>query len=93
MSELQARFYNRVSPYGFRRYWDHASHELDMEGLSNAMGTMSSGERHLARFYASVWLKHHVPEELRFDLVEAVQVLDARSLDQIVQWVRSPWWP
>ena len=93
MSEMQKRFYNRVNLYVFGRYWNEISNELDIEGLSNALGAMSSGERHLAQFYASIWLKHDVPEVLRFDIVRAVQVLDTTAMNEVADWVRAPWWP
>ena len=47
----------------------------------------------MARFFASVWLKYEVPDALRFDAVEAAQVLDARCLAIVGNWVRDPWWP
>ena len=93
MSEPYSRFYALINTYGLGQYWDQVEHELDTKGLSRGLSTMSSGERHMARFFASVWLKYEVPDALRFDAVEAAQVLDARCLAIVGNWVRDPWWP
>ena len=81
-----------IEPYKFGQYWNQERAEMDIQGLTSALGTLSSGERHLAQFYASVWLKHDVPEPLQFNLIEAAQVLDVPSMAKVIAWVRSPWW-
>jgi len=68
--------------------WDRDRRELDIERFEKEIRLMSSGEAHLARFFAGIWLNEN---RYDFDLIEAVHVLSDRGL--ISDWIENPFFP
>ena len=68
--------------------WDRENQSMDVERFEKELGLMSSGEAHLARFFAGVWLGDN---KYGFDLLEAVHVLSDRTA--ISAWIENPFFP
>lgn len=72
------------------RLWDRNRKELNIEQLEKELKVMSSGEIHLAKFFAGIWLNHN---KYGFDLIAAMDVLDANNRRLIASWIESPFFP
>lgn len=68
--------------------WDRENRSMDIERFEKKLKLMSSGERHLAKFFAGVWLGEN---KYDFDLLEAVHVLSDRKI--ISDWIKNPFFP
>lgn len=68
--------------------WDRENRSLDVERFEKELRLMSSGESHLARFFAGIWLGEN---RYDFDLIEAVHVLSDRKI--ISDWIENPVFP
>lgn len=71
--------------------WDREKNVLNIELFEKELGVMSSGEVHLAKFFASIWF--HNNKRYGFDLVDALSTLDRSERDLIIDWVADPFWP
>lgn len=74
-----------------RSLWDKESGNLDVEKFENELGVMSSGEIHMAKFFASLWF--HNNKRYGFDLVDAVSSLDPAEREIIIEWIADPFYP
>lgn len=70
-------------------FWNFGNKTMDVEGLKQELNQLSSGERHMANFFASVWLND--TETFHFDMLEAAKVLDYRSMIIVSNWINSPY--
>jgi hypothetical protein len=71
--------------------WDEEKKEIDVDRFELALGVMSSGERHMALFFASIWF--HSNRRYGFDLVDAVQCVGLHDRDMIIEWITDPFYP
>lgn len=71
--------------------WDREKHELKVNLFEKELGIMSTGEVHLAKFFASLWFNNN--KRYGFDLVDAVATLDSTERKLIIDWVANPFWP
>lgn len=70
--------------------WDKETQELDVERFERDVKGMSSGEIHLAKFFAGVWFNNN---RYGFDLIAAMQVLDTNNQRIISAWIEHPFFP
>ncbi|MDH5396210.1 MAG: hypothetical protein OEW97_08025 [Gammaproteobacteria bacterium] len=92
LSSGQARFFillDRV-PY-LHHLWDIENNEILIGEFEQALGVMSSGEVHMAKFFASLWF--HNNTRYGFDLVDAISTLDGPERELIREWIADPFWP
>ena len=86
------RFFAMLDSYPrLASYWDQAQECMHVEIFEQALGAMSCGERHMAKFFAAVWFNDN--QKYGFDLVDAVASLDVRQRQLIMQWIAKPFWP
>lgn len=86
-SNGKTRFFAALSGYGrFSHCWDRQK-GFDEELFEIALSTMSSGEAHMARFFAGIWLQENTYE---FDLFEAIFVINEEDEDLIANWIKNP---
>ena len=71
-------------------YWDKDSLSLHQALLEQDLGTMSSGESAIARFFASLWLGGNAFE---FELFRHIQDCDDCAQSVIAAWVANPFFP
>lgn len=71
-------------------HWNKEKRELKVSAFEADIGVMSSGEAHLAKFFAGVWLGQN---QYSFDAIEAAAALDAAEMELITTWMKSPYWP
>ncbi len=91
MINPQTTFFDAINNYPFlSHFWDQDNRLLDIEGLESALGIMSTGEQHIARFFAGIWLHKN---KYDFDAIEAAKSLDHKSLQIIHEWMTAPEWP
>ena len=92
MTKEQQRFFTMLDSYQqIRKFWNPEKLSLDISELKQALNQLSSGERHMARFFASVWLNDS--ELFHFDFISAVRVLDKSSIQIITKWLEAPYFP
>jgi len=91
----QRRFFEQLytlpvlQPY--QRYWKiHPSPEMDIELTKQALSTASSGEAHMLRFLAGIWLGSNTFE---FDILDALKFLGTPESEFIQSWVNDPYFP
>lgn len=85
------RFYSVINQYRFLApYWDQERHEIKLKEFEERLGTMSTGEKHLAKFMAAVW-SHE--DNYGFDIVDALNFMDGAFAETIKEWVADPYWP
>ena len=70
--------------------WDKKS-GLEIERFESQLCVMSSGEVHIAKFFASIWFNNN--NRYGFDLVDAVASLDIPERKIITEWMCDPFWP
>jgi hypothetical protein len=91
LSENQLRFFNLLHRYPqIEVYWDHSTATCQTERLKQAMGSLSHGEAVMARFFAGVWFGSN---ELGFDLIDAVGLLEEKERSLVASWFAEPFWP
>lgn len=76
--------------------WDFEGRSLDLEALRGYLVVASSGEAHIAKFYASVWLGHNIGEIegfKPFDAIQAAKTLDPEHMRHLLRWLVKPCWP
>ncbi len=73
------------------KLWNPLTKQLNAEDFENALGVLSSGEVHMAKFFASVWFHHN--HKYGFDLVDAVARVDIQHRQLIIDWVENPFYP
>jgi len=73
-----------------KHLWDRDRRGLKVGLFEKELGVMSSGEVHLAKFFAAIWFGYN---RYGFDLVEAVSTLDDNERLLIVKWIANPFWP
>lgn len=74
----------------YQRYWTVKPADLNLQMVEASLQTLSTGEAHMLRFLAGIWLGSNTYE---FDLIEATKSLDERSLSFIQDWIKSPYFP
>jgi len=74
-----------------KNLWDEQKRELNIDSFESALGVMSTGEVHIAKFFASLWF--HNNEKYGFDLVDAIASLDIPERNLIIEWMENPFWP
>lgn len=94
MTPNQFRFYAMIEKFPkLSRYWDFVSNtehpKMDDKGLTTDLGYMSSGEKHLAKFFRAVWLGN----AKGFDIIEALKSVDGHYHQVIADWVADPFYP
>ena len=76
------------------RLWNQEKRELDIELYEASLGVLSTGEAHMARFFASVWLGGSGGTDLySFNLVDAASSLEPEWRRLICDWLVDPFWP
>ena len=92
MTENQIRFLTMLKPFHkLRHHWSPFDLSLDLDSFEQDLKLMSSGEKHLAKFFASIWLNDS--ERFPFDLIQAARTLDSRSMTVIINWLQDPFYP
>lgn len=77
------------TPY-LKHLWNMEQREYEEELVEQYLGTASHGQVIMARFMLGVWLNNN---RFKFDLFEAVAVLDKEHLAIIQEWMANPVWP
>lgn len=70
--------------------WDRERQDLDIERLDQEIRLMSSGEVHLAKFLAGVWLGQN---QYGFDAIEAMHTLSPDTRKVVADWMADPFFP
>lgn len=70
------------------QYWDEKERVCKQRSLGLALARLSEGEAALLRFYGSVWFGN--ADIFGFDFINAVKVLDERSIKIIRRWLADP---
>lgn len=60
--------------------------------LDRESAPWSSGEKHAVRFVLGVWNWSHKWKRGKFDLMDAMAVLDPSNRAPIIAWCQNPWW-
>lgn len=91
MSSEYDRFSALISKFPtIAQYWDLDKKELNIAALEANLGTMSSGEVSLARWFAAVWLHEN---KYHFDIVNDMENFDEKAMDTFQKWVADPFFP
>ena len=84
------KFYSVINQFDFLKHlWDQTNHEIRINALEERLGTMSSGEVHLAKFMTAVWYHRN---KYDFDLFQAMN-LSSNFRKVIQDWIKEPYWP
>lgn len=83
-----ARLYNDPRISRLQDFWSVKPAELKVKLVEESLYTLSTGEAHLLRFLAGIWLGSNTFD---FDLLEATRNLDAKSLSFIQDWIAKPY--
>lgn len=70
--------------------WDQQNHEIRLDAFEQRLGTMSTGEGHLAKFMANVWFHD---DKYNFSLIDAMGTVYGDFKAVIEDWVKNPYWP
>lgn len=68
--------------------WDWNEGSIKWDGVDQYLSVASHGEAIMCRFAVGVW---RWKNERHFDLIEAAQVLDAKSMAIVGEWAMKPW--
>lgn len=71
--------------------WDRKSNSLNVELFEEELDVMSSSERAMAQFFASVWF--HNNTLYGFDLSDVASKLDLEDRKIIIDWISRPMYP
>ena len=94
MTEEHYRFFGMLNNYQrISKFWSAETLTLDIKELQQELNQLSTGERHMAQFFASVWLNDSGLELFEFDLISAVRVLDESSIQIISKWLKESFFP
>ncbi len=92
MTKEQQQFFNMLMPFHrFRNHWNQLDHSFDLDSFEKDLQLMSSGEQHMAKFFASVWLGES--ESFPFDVLDALKAIDTKSRNLIIKWIKEPFFP
>ncbi len=92
MTEDQQKFFEMLEPFSrFKHHWNQINRTLDVDGFNQDLRLMSSGERHIAKFLASVWFGE--TDSYPFDLIDSTRVLNFENRKVIVKWLAAPFFP
>lgn len=72
-------------------FWNQTRHELNVAQFERELGVLSSGERQMALFFASIWFNNN--SRYGFDIVDAAGRVDGHFLSIMQQWLSHPFWP
>ena len=72
--------------------WDKKKSVILKDVFWEEFSVMSPAERHMALFFASLWIGSN-DNEYFFDLVDAIACVDLPERKIIVDWVSDPFWP
>lgn len=70
--------------------WDFDKREYRPSAVDSFLTLASHGECIMARFFLGIWRHDNY---YKFDYIEAVKVLDKRSIKVITDWMNSPIFP
>jgi len=88
----QQRFFEMLNQVPrIKHLWDQDTREINVEAFERELRVMSSGEIHIAKFFAAVWFNDNT--RYGFDIVDAAARLDKKSLNLIRDWLADPFWP
>lgn len=91
LNNEQKKFYDLITPYPYLEcFWDWKERTVRFPALNIALPSMNHKEQLLAHFFVSVWIGRN---EGRFDILEAVRVLDNKERVMIMNWMANPFWP
>lgn len=86
------RFFKMLEQVPRMRYlWDRQKAELLVDLFEIELGVMSSGEVHMAKFFAAIWFGDN--KRYGFDLIDAVAFIDPPEKQLIINWMADPFWP
>ena len=92
MTEEQTKFFEMLEPYTrFKYHWNKESRTFNQESFEQDLKVMSSGERHMAKFFVSVWLNES--ESYPFDVLDAIRAIDLKSRKLVISWLAKPFFP
>ena len=92
MSDMK-KFFSVINQFDYlKKYWDQSKHEIRKTKIREDLSQLSTGERMLLCFLASVW-NWSVIDELKFDVVVAMSILDGEHRQVIIDWINDPYWP
>ena len=77
------------APY-LESLWNMQEREYIPEKVDHYLETTSHNQAIMARFFLGVWQHDN---ELNFNLIESVRVLDKDKLIIIMGWMAEPFWP
>ena len=88
----QDKFFNMLSKVPrLEHLWDKEKRSLDVPSFEAELNVLSSGEVHMAKFFAAVWFGNNT--QYGFDLVDAVREIDPAKREVVMQWMSAPFWP
>ncbi len=91
LTDDQKKFFELLAMVPFlERFWDTKMLDFHEHEMDRANELRSPGEVIMGSFFACVWKGH---SDFRFDIFEAVGLLDEPNLKIIKQWVNDPFWP
>lgn len=89
---MSEQFFNMLeSVPRLKHLWNKETKEINVTIFESELGVMSSGECHMAKFFAAVWF--HDNTKYGFDLVDAVASIDKEHGALIMSWIADPFWP
>jgi len=71
--------------------WNRETNELKVKLFEAEIGILSSSERAMAEFFASVWF--HNSDRYGFDLTDVASRLDMEERQIIIDWLSNPTYP
>ena len=87
------KFYQVINSFDFLQpYWDQKKHKVKIDEIEERLGTMSTGEKHLALFMIGVWF-HRSQIGMEFDLFTAFSTLGGHFRKPVIDWVNNPYYP
>lgn len=92
MTDIE-RFFLVVNQFDYLKpYWDQVNLEIRVDKIKEDLSLLSTGERMLLCFLASVW-NWSVIDGLKFDVVVAMSILDGEHRQVVIDWINNPYWP
>lgn len=92
MTEDQQCFFAMLDNYqSICKFWNPRELSLDIPKLKQELNQLSTGERHMATFFASVWLGES--SSFPFDVLDALKIIDPKSRNVVLKWLKKPFFP
>jgi len=92
MKTYQMDFFDLLDQYPrLKHLWDRSKRKLNVDQFERELNLMSSGEAHIAKFFALVWF--HDSTRYGFDLVSAISSIDKEDREMIADWIVNPFYP